>query len=142
MSIQLDKYRDLSRQLREFSRKCSYQFRDEPMGPESDAWRRVVEQFVGKRELRGNELWGERGETTGTSWSTKIKRSVCWVHRMWSSVLRRPTQRSGLTCRRSPGAIEEGSTAASGMSSEGRNEKPGAKGASHRWDHEDVRGDS
>jgi hypothetical protein len=51
INIQLEKYRTLSRELEEFCRKYDYRFHDEPRGAEQDSWKRVIEQFAGKREV-------------------------------------------------------------------------------------------
>jgi hypothetical protein len=53
---QLQKYKFLSYELGEYDRKRAYQFSNEPKGSETDSWRRVIEQFVGKREVFGNEM--------------------------------------------------------------------------------------
>jgi hypothetical protein len=53
---QLEKYRSLSDELDEFIRKLDYRFSKEPKGSEADSWKRVLEQFAGKREVFGNEM--------------------------------------------------------------------------------------
>ncbi len=53
---QLRKYRSLSNELEEFIRKLDYRFSKEPKGSEVDSWKRVIEQFIGKREIFGNEM--------------------------------------------------------------------------------------
>jgi hypothetical protein len=53
---QLQKYKFLSYELGEYDRKRAYQFSNEPKGSETDSWRRVIEQFAGKREVFGNEM--------------------------------------------------------------------------------------
>ena len=53
---QLKKYQSLSDELAEFIRKLDYRFSKEPKGPEGDSWKRVIEQFVGHREIFGNEV--------------------------------------------------------------------------------------
>jgi hypothetical protein len=43
----------LLRDLREFLRKVDYRYRDEPKGPEQDAWLRALERFSGRRPEDG-----------------------------------------------------------------------------------------
>jgi hypothetical protein len=54
------KYQSLSEELGEFIRKLDYRFSQEPKGSETDSWKRVIEQFSGKREVIGNEV--DRGK--------------------------------------------------------------------------------
>jgi hypothetical protein len=58
---QIGKFRSLSDELGEFIRKLDYRFSKEPRGSEVDSWKRVIEQFSGKREVFGNEI-GRRDE--------------------------------------------------------------------------------
>jgi len=53
---QLKKYQFLSDELGEFIRKLDYRFSKEAKGSEVDSWKRVIEQFSGKREIFGNEI--------------------------------------------------------------------------------------
>jgi len=53
---QVKKYQSLSDELEEFIRKLDYRFSEEPKGSEADSWKRVIEQFSGKREVFGNEM--------------------------------------------------------------------------------------
>jgi hypothetical protein len=53
---QLQKYNFLSYELGEYERKLDYRFSKEPKGSEADSWKRVVEQFAGKREVFGNQM--------------------------------------------------------------------------------------
>jgi len=53
---QLQKYKSLSYELGEYERKLDYRFSKEPKGSEVDSWKRVIEQFAGKREVFGNEM--------------------------------------------------------------------------------------
>ncbi len=53
---QLQKYKALSYELGEYERKLDYRFSKEPKGSEADSWKRVIEQFAGKREVFGNEM--------------------------------------------------------------------------------------
>jgi len=53
---QLQKYKFLSYELGEYDRKRDYRFSNEPKGSEVDSWKRVIEQFAGKREVFGNEM--------------------------------------------------------------------------------------
>ena len=57
---QLKKYQSLSDELEEFIRKLDYRFSKEPKGSEVDSWKRVIEQFSGKKEVFGNEM--DRGK--------------------------------------------------------------------------------
>ena len=56
MEKQLKKYQSLSEELGEFIRKLDYRFSKGPKGSEADSWKRVIEQFSGKREVFGNEM--------------------------------------------------------------------------------------
>jgi len=53
---QLQKYKSLSYELGEYERKQDYRFSKEPKGSEADSWKRVIEQFAGKREVFGNQM--------------------------------------------------------------------------------------
>ena len=59
---QLQKYKFLSYELGEYDRKRAYQFSNEPKGSETDSWKRVIEQFVGKREVFGNKMDRWKGQ--------------------------------------------------------------------------------
>jgi hypothetical protein len=51
LAAERDKLVALQAELQEFSRKLDYRFADEPKGCEQTSWRRVIEKFVGKREV-------------------------------------------------------------------------------------------
>jgi hypothetical protein len=53
---QLKKYQFLSEELGEFIRKLDYRFSEEPKGSEVDSWKRVLEQFAGKKGVFGSEM--------------------------------------------------------------------------------------
>lgn len=53
---QMRKYRSLSGELEEFIRKLDYRFSKEPKGREADSWKRVIEQFAGKKGIFGNDM--------------------------------------------------------------------------------------
>lgn len=53
LTLQLQKLATLRVQLKEYIRKLDYRFLAEPRGEEKTAWRRVIELFVGKREVFG-----------------------------------------------------------------------------------------
>ena len=53
IDIQLVKLGTLRGELKEYIRKLDYRFLAEPRGEEKTAWRRVIELFVGKREVFG-----------------------------------------------------------------------------------------
>jgi hypothetical protein len=53
---QLQKYQSLSGELAKFIRKLDYRFSKEPKGSEADSWKRVIEQFSGRKEIFGNEM--------------------------------------------------------------------------------------
>jgi hypothetical protein len=53
---QVKKYQSLSDELGEFIRKLDYRFSKEPKGSEAASWKRVIEQFSGKREVFGNGM--------------------------------------------------------------------------------------
>jgi hypothetical protein len=57
---QIKKYQSLSEELGEFIRKLDYRFSKELKGSEADSWKRVLEQFSGKKEVFGNEMDGGR----------------------------------------------------------------------------------
>ena len=57
---QLQKYKFLSYELGEYDRKRAYQFSNEPKGSETNSWKRVLNQFAGRREIFGNEM--DRGK--------------------------------------------------------------------------------
>jgi len=59
---QLQKYKFLSHELGEYDRKRDYRFSNEPKGSEVDSWKRVLEQFAGKREVFGNEMDQRTGQ--------------------------------------------------------------------------------
>jgi len=51
LAAEHDKLHALQAELQEFDRKRDYRFADEPKGAEQTSWRRVIEKFVGKREM-------------------------------------------------------------------------------------------
>jgi len=51
LAAEREKLVALQGELKEFNRKLDYRFADEPKGAEQTAWRRVLEKFVGKREV-------------------------------------------------------------------------------------------
>jgi hypothetical protein len=59
---QLQKCKLLSYELGEYNRKQDYRFSKEPKGSEADSWKRVIEQFVGKREVFGDEMDQRTGQ--------------------------------------------------------------------------------
>jgi hypothetical protein len=66
LELQLQKLAALGVQLREYLRKLDYRFMAEPRGDEQRAWRRVIELFVGKREVFGPDRQRREG-TAGRS---------------------------------------------------------------------------
>lgn len=56
MEKQKGKYQSLSEELGEFIRKLDYRFSRESKGPEADSWKRVIEQFAGKKGVFGNDM--------------------------------------------------------------------------------------
>ncbi len=53
LELQLQKLKGLRGELEEYIRKLDYRFMAEPRGKEATSWRRVIELFVGKREVFG-----------------------------------------------------------------------------------------
>jgi Family of unknown function (DUF6062) len=51
LAAEREKLVALRSELQEFTRKRDYRYADEPKGHEQTSWRRVVEKFVGKREM-------------------------------------------------------------------------------------------
>jgi hypothetical protein len=55
---QLQKYKFLSYELGEYDRKRAYQFSNEPKDSETNSWKRVIDQFAGRREIFGDGMGG------------------------------------------------------------------------------------
>jgi len=53
LRAQRERLLPLLRDLREYLRKFDYRYRDEPKGPEQDAWLRALERFSGRRPEDG-----------------------------------------------------------------------------------------
>ena len=51
LAAEREKLVAMQAELQEFTRKLDYRFAGEPKGREQAAWRRVIEKFVGKREV-------------------------------------------------------------------------------------------
>ena len=79
LEIHLTKYQHLAEELKEFDRKHDYRFTHEPWGPEADSWRRVIEQFVGKREIFGNEVIRFRCNEARRGWPWFLQRLWRWI---------------------------------------------------------------
>lgn len=53
---QIEKFRSLGDELREFVRKQDFKYRHEPPGTEKDSWKRALEMVAGKREIFPNRV--------------------------------------------------------------------------------------
>ncbi|RMF92479.1 MAG: hypothetical protein D6736_03430 [Nitrospinota bacterium] len=81
LEIHLTKYQHLAEELKEFDRKHDYRFAHEPWGQEADSWRRVIEQFVGKREIFGNEVIRFERTEARRGWPHLVRRLWQWIWR-------------------------------------------------------------
>jgi hypothetical protein len=62
LDLELHKLEALREELRLFIRKSDYRFATEAIGPEGSAWKRVLELFVGKSAVFGNERLRRRDQ--------------------------------------------------------------------------------
>ncbi len=85
LEIQCTRYQRLAEELKEFDRKHDYRFAHEPWGSESNSWRRVVEQFVGKREIFGNEVHSASLGSPVSRWPRFLLRLWQWMKKKWSA---------------------------------------------------------